>query len=232
MRLWKSLLNDIRFQYKYGIYLVYAIITCVYIILISVLPSSIQNTATAIIVFTDPSALGIFFIGAIVLFEKSERVLHSVFISPLSINEYIFSKVCSLAIISLIVAVIITVVTAKETIQIGFLIVGVFLGSIFFSLIGLIIASFCRSINQYIISSVLISTVIFIPFIAIVFGYNNLLLDLYPVITVSKLIFRGFGLESISGIYILPLVIWTAVIWKITYHCIKRMIKNLGGIKL
>jgi ABC-type multidrug transport system ATPase subunit len=51
MRLLHAVLADIRFQIKHGFYLVYAIITAMYLIILSFLPENILSIALPLIVF-------------------------------------------------------------------------------------------------------------------------------------------------------------------------------------
>ena len=85
MRLKGLLLGDIKFQIKYGIYFLYVAITVIYLVILSFVPSSVKKVTASIIIFTDPAVLGLFFMGAIVLLEKSQRVLPSLAISPVKL---------------------------------------------------------------------------------------------------------------------------------------------------
>ena len=81
----KSLiLSDIRFQFRYGFYTIYLVFTLVYVGLLFALPNAWRTDAALIMIFTDPAAMGLFFMGAIVLFEKNERVLDSLAVSPVA----------------------------------------------------------------------------------------------------------------------------------------------------
>lgn len=108
MRIINLIKGDIRFQFKYGFYFVYAVFTAVYLSLIFVMPQSWREKAAAIMIFSDPAAMGLFFMGAIVLLEKSERILNSLAVSPVKTGEYILSKVISLLFISVLVGIAIT----------------------------------------------------------------------------------------------------------------------------
>jgi hypothetical protein len=46
--------------------------------------------------FFRPAAMGLYFMGAIVLFEKGERVLDSLAVSPAGAGMYALSKLCPL----------------------------------------------------------------------------------------------------------------------------------------
>ena len=149
MKLKGLLLGDISFQVKYGFYFLYAFITAIYIIILSFIPTEVKSKATAVIIFTDPATLGLFFMGAIVLFEKSQRVLSSFAVSPIKLWEYIFSKVISLSFISTLVGVIIGIVSGTHNLL--WTVVGTFLGSVLFSLLGIIIATKVNSLNRFLI---------------------------------------------------------------------------------
>lgn len=66
-----------------------------------------------------PSSNGIVFMGAIVLLEKSQRVLNSLAVSPVKVSEYILSKVISLGVISSIVAMFIAITLNLDNIIIS-----------------------------------------------------------------------------------------------------------------
>jgi fluoroquinolone transport system permease protein len=232
MRIVNSVINDIRFQFKYGFYLVYAIITMVYIGVVFALPPSWRGTASAVIIFSDPAALGFFFMGAIVLFEKSERVLNSIFISPLKIDEYIFSKVVSLGLISTLVGATIAVLSTSERVNIISLTLGLMLGSILFSLSGLIVAAKVNSLNGFMLGVIPIGTVLSLPPFLIFFGFNNGFLQLHPGVIVLEYILSSVGIGRIKISAVVVLILWIGVFWIWARVNLKKMISNLGGINL
>lgn len=60
------------------------------------------------LIFSDPAAMGLFFMGAIVMLEQSFAV------SPLKVWEYVGSKVLSLSMIGLLVAGLVGVTARQE----------------------------------------------------------------------------------------------------------------------
>lgn len=232
MRIVSSVINDIRFQFKYGFYLVYAIITMVYIGVVFALPPSWRGNASAVIIFSDPAALGFFFMGAIVLFEKSERVLNSIFISPLKIDEYIFSKVFSLGLISTLVGVAIAALSASTRANIVSLTLGIMLGSILFSLAGLIVATKVNSLNGFMLGVIPIGTVLSLPPFLIFFGFNNIFLQLHPGVIVLEHILSGVGIGRVKFFAVVVLLFWIGVLWIWARINLKKMISNLGGVNL
>lgn len=232
MRIIKSIINDIKFQFKYGFYLVYLIITMVYLGIVFALPPSLRQTASAVITFSDPAALGLFFMGAIVLFEKSERVLNSLFISPLTIDEYIFSKVFSLGLISTLVGVLMAGLTNYKSNNMFSLIIGLMLGSMLFSLAGLVIATRVNSLNGFMVGIIPIGTFISMPPFLIFFGFHHTFLNLHPGVIILEYILYGVGIGKMSFLGIPLLLFWIGIFWVLARVNLKKTIVTLGGVKL
>ena len=89
MRLLHLIFWDICFQIKYGIYMIYAILTVLYLVLLGALPPAWRTGTAVILIFSDPAAMGLFFMGAVILLEKSQRVVNALAVSPVTVREYI-----------------------------------------------------------------------------------------------------------------------------------------------
>ncbi|MBP1926615.1 fluoroquinolone transport system permease protein [Sedimentibacter acidaminivorans] len=227
MRINNLILGDIKFQIKYGFYFVYMILTVFYVSLVFVLPQSWREKAVAIMIFSDPAAMGLFFMGAIVLLEKSERVLNSIAVSPVKVQEYIFSKVISLALISSIVGVIIAL-SANET-NLLTLVFGTILGSIFFTLLGLVVASNISSLNQFFVATIPIEIICFLPPLWYLFGYDKTFMLIHPGCIIIRFI---SGNSQYMLILVIILSAWIVLLYLITQKYIKKMFQSVGGIKL
>lgn len=227
MRIRNLLIGDIRFQFKYGFYLVYTIFTIFYICLLFALPVSIRGKAGTIMTYTDPAAMGLFFMGAIVLLEKSQRVLDSITVSPVRVSEYIISKVVSLGIIATAVGVLISIASGSSNIPA--VMTGTFLGSVLFSLIGLMVAAKINSLNQFLVATIPFELICFLPPLIYLFGYRKAWMLLHP----GCIIIRMLNGERTSFLGLLLLLcIWIALIYWITYKIVKAMFQRVGGVKL
>lgn len=227
MRLINLIYGDIRFQFKYGFYFIYVIFTAMYISLIFFLPLEWKEKAAAVLIFSDPSAMGLFFMGAIVLLEKSERVINTIAVSPVKAGEYIMSKVVSLGIISVVAGASIAV--SSDTDSMLIVITGVFAGSALFTLIGLIIAVNINSLNQFVMSAVPVEFIIFIPPILYLSGYDNKLMLMHPGCMVISMISGS----SDYILFLLPaLIAWFLFLFKIAHINVIKMFQSIGGIKL
>jgi fluoroquinolone transport system permease protein len=206
------------------------IITLSYIGILLFLPNSIRDVVKGIILFSDPAALGMFFMGAIILFEKSERVLDSIFVSPIKVDEYILSKVFSLSLISTTVGLAVVLATKFTTGNLVSLIIGLMLGSIFFSLIGLIVAVRVNSLNRFMLGIIPLGTIISFPPFLLFFDINNFILEIFPSVIIMKLILAGVGIVEINYVYSVVLIGWIFIFWLWARRNVIKMIKSLSGI--
>lgn len=160
MKRFFSLLGaDIRFQLRYGFYGVYLVLSLMYAAVVRLVPETWREAVRALTVYTDPAALGFFFIGAIVLFEKGERVLSALAVTPVSAAEYALSKVLSLALISLASAVGIQL-AGNGAVSISFL-AGVFSGSCLYTALGLAVATGSPTVNAFFVRSIPLGFLVF-----------------------------------------------------------------------
>ncbi|MCI5900918.1 MAG: hypothetical protein MRZ74_00090 [Blautia sp.] len=137
MRFKNLLLWDMKFQRRYGFYLLYGILTAFYVVLLFSVPQSWKKNAAAILIYSDPAAMGLFFMGAIILLEKSQRVTSFFAVSPIRVLEYVCSKILSLSIIALLVAAVLAAVADLGSFL--SVLTGTFLSSTVFTLLGIMI---------------------------------------------------------------------------------------------
>ena len=98
--------GDMFFQWKYGFYMLYFLMIIIYYVIFSFLTGNVKDTIVSICVYSDPAAMGMFFMGALILLEKSQIITNTIAISPVTVEEYILGKIVSVGIISEIVGVI------------------------------------------------------------------------------------------------------------------------------
>ena len=227
MRIPALLTGDIRFQYKYGFYFLYLIFSVFYIGLLYALPSAWREKAAVLMIFSDPAAMGLYFMGAIVLFEKGERVLNSIAISPVRPMEYVIAKLVSIAIISALVGLLIGMGANVIGSPVLFTL-GVFLGSCLFSAIGLMVAANIASLNQFVVATIPAELLINLPAVAWLFGWKPGFMILHPGVCIIEICQNGT--RAVPALFILA--VWTAAAAIFTGHVIKNSLRSLGGVKL
>lgn len=226
MRLCKLILWDIRFQIKYGFYFLYFVLTVAYIFILSVLPEVWQENIAAILIFSDPAALGLFFMGAIILLEKSQRVPCALAVSPIKVSEYVLSKIVSLGTVSIGVAFIIAVsVGAKNLCWVA---VGTILSGTIFTLLGIIVATKISSLNQFVLWMVPIELIGFVPAILHLMKLSPAFLRYYP----SNVCVSMISGEAPAFGGLMVVIVLLAVLMYFSCRCVLKMWRRLGGIKL
>lgn len=231
VKLWPLVRGDIRFQYKYGFYFLYLIFTVLYASILQAFPEGWREKAAILLIFTDPAAMGLFFMGAIVLFEKSERVLNSIAVSPVKAYEYMLSKLLSIGVISVTVGIAIGLFSSAIRITIPF-IIGIFLCSCLFSSLGLVIAARSISLNGFLISTIPAELVINIPAIVWLFGGKPNWLFIHPGVSVMELCTAyASGIKHVLPAFMI-LAFWTLLAVVIANRTVKTMFREVGGIKL
>lgn len=227
MRLRALLIGDIRFQFKYGFYFLYLIFTLIYISLLFIVPEAWRENAAILMIFSDPAAMGLYFMGSIVLFEKSERVLNSIALSPVKPYEYVLAKLGSIGIISTLVGFLISF-SGGVVSNPFYLITGVFLGSCLFSSTGLIVAANIATLNQFILATIPAELLINIPAIAYMLGWKPGWLIFHPGVCIIELCQNGP--KSLPAAIILAL--WTTLFARIAVGAVAKSFRLLGGVKL
>lgn len=180
---------DVRLQVRYGFYAVYTVLTVVYIVGLRALNPALRTDAAVVLIVTDPTVLGFYFIAAMVLFEKEEGVLNALVTSPLGDRGYLASKVITLSLLAVLASILVAVLGHGAELRLAVLIVGVALSAALFVLIGFVAVARYDSVNEYFISAVGWGTVLFLP----LFGYVGLpetsvfyLLPAQPVLLVVE----------------------------------------------
>ena len=158
---------DARLQVRYGFYAVYAVLTVVYIVGLQALGPSFRTDAAILLIVTDPTVLGFYFIAAVVLFEKEEGVLDALVTSPLGDRGYLASKVITLSVLAVLASILVAILGHGAEPRLAVLVAGVALSAALFVLVGFVAVARYDSVNKYFISAVGWGTVLFLP----LFGY-------------------------------------------------------------
>ena len=216
--------GDFRLQYKYGFYMLYLLLCALYAGVLLLLPEDIRGMAAVIMIFSDPAAMGLFFLGAMVLFEQSQHVVQSLAVSPVSAKEYVLSKLLSLSLVSTGAGLLIALFAAGS-LNILSLLPGVFLGSLLFSAVGMILAAHAATLNRFLLSTVPAEILIILPAVAWLFGIRPEALILHPGVCVIVLLKGSEHLWTALSV----LVLWTVGFFLLAARSAGRMLSRMGG---
>ena len=221
--------GDMLFQWKYGFYMLYLLMIIIYYVIFSFLTGNVKDTIVSICVYSDPAAMGMFFMGALILLEKSQRITNTIAISPVTVEEYILGKIVSVGIISEIVGVILMLQGHTENYFLCA--IGIFAGSVIFSLCGIIVGAKIESLNQYIIGTLPFEIIGFVPVILyrIGFMWDNKLMIIHPGCSVMRLI-EGDTEMAVGAVA--SIVIWIILLFWRADISVRKMFRKSGGVKL
>lgn len=167
MSILRWIFHEIKLQWKNGLYILYLFVNLFYILVLGYIPKEYKALVTTLLLLSDPTFLGMTFVGGILLLEKNQGIPKGIGISPLGSMGYIIGKIISLLIIALITGLCIM---KAGQLKINFygiasLIVS---GSLFTSL-GIIIGSFAKSINHFLCLVIVFMIPFVLPLITYVF---------------------------------------------------------------
>ena len=201
---------DISIQFRSGYWTVYGVIGLIYLLVIVNLPYNIRDDAAVVLIFTDTSALGLIFVGALVLLEKQQGILQSLSVTPLKINNYLFSKVLSLTLLSAIISSILWIVPRWTFHGYALLLAGAVLSSIVFTMFGIGFSAGAESFNQFIARVLAGSMILTFPLIPMLFIQKTTWLIFLPMNAAIDLYIRLLkGTFSVTQLLdLLVLIIW------------------------
>ncbi|WP_175073806.1 hypothetical protein [Terribacillus sp. AE2B 122] len=220
------ILQDIKFQLRHGFYLAYSIISIFYIFFLYYLPDKHIELIASLIIFSDPSTLGFFFMGGLLLLEKDQHIFDPLFITPLSLHRYICSKISSLCLLSIVSSLIIKIIVFGIYDHILIMLTGVLLTSLLFSLLGIVIASKSRSLNHFFLLAAIYTTWLFLPILPAVDMVHHWLFYLLPTTGSLLLISGGFNdIENFAFLYsVCILLISITLAYWAAYHTFRKHI--------
>lgn len=211
---------EIILQARYKIiYIAFASVILYYLMLEAVpLMNSVEMRT--MFLFFDPMLIGIMFVGALVLFEKTENTLQALIVTPIKINTYLSSKIISLTLLSLTTGVLFLLLTQGLDFNIAFFFTGLTLTSMLLILIGFIFVSRCHSLNEYLLMIMLLFIVLFLPPLLHTSRiYENTLFYLWPT-QASFLLLKGTftDITVIDTVYAVPyLLIWIVLCYYLAH---------------
>ena len=226
-RLSRLTLGELRFALRYGILPLYGLLTVLYLVLLAAVPASVRADVAGVVILTDPAAMGLFFMGAMVMLEKSQRVHNALAVSPVRVWEYIAAKAVALMAIGLVAGLVIGAYAGLPMLGV---LLAVLLGSVLFSLLGMVVATRSVSLNQFLILSVPFELITFAP--ALLYWFHAVQSPLWlahPGVAAVALFSRDVSLWPWA---VLSLAIWDGLSMLWARRAVKRYFSAIGGGQL
>ena len=217
---------ELGFAARYGILPLYGVIAVIYVALLSAVAPEARPSAGGVIALTDPAAMGLFFMGAIILLEKSQRVHWALAASLVRVGEYVAAKVLALLCAGLPVGLLVAVYAG---LPLGSSALSLALSSTLFTLLGLWLAAESGSLNQFLLLTIPVELVAFVP--AMFYWYGALTSPLWllnPGVATLALFTQPAARWPAAA---LSLLCWNAVAYGFCRRAVGKFLNRLGGSK-
>ena len=135
--------------------------------------------------------------------EKGQGVLMVLVVSPLRSWEYVLSKVLSLALVSVLVALSITYFSDIQNVNWLILMLSTIFTSGIFTLLGIMINAGCSNVNQYLLKTIPYMLLFILPCFALLgFPYSEFFI-IFPSVAALKLMLGAYhGISCLEAIAI------------------------------
>lgn len=159
---------DVRVQSRERIYLFTAFTTAAFAVVVSLLPENAPPTVVTAILLLDPAVVGMGFVAALVLLERSQNVPPALAVTPASPADYVGAKLVTFAVLTVAGGLAIALVAwwppsaallLRMTAALSCTGVLAVLG-------GVVMVSSAHSLNHLIARSIPVSLVVYAPLLA------------------------------------------------------------------
>lgn len=224
------LTHDFRMLQSYGIVAAYSFVIFGYALMLYFGRDNIPEWLVAVIIYTDPSVLGFFFLGGLMMLEKSENVRIALAMTPISASEYLLSKYIVLTVLSLIAVTILALLT-HASINIALLLATVIPTSLFFVSLGALIARRAKTVTSYLIGSLPVLLPIVMPMFFVLLDPYPIWINIIPTTAQFWLVLVAMGTFSASWLQIGLSLIWVNISAILTFWFAQQKLHEEFGEK-
>ena len=223
----KELLKkEIILQWRQGFWLVYFVFTAIYVTVLLSLPEKNRMLVSLILILSDTTMLGVIFIGALVLLEKQQAVIQSLFVTPLEPSQYIWSKTISLSLIAISMSILVYLPVWHFSAYTPLLLATIAFTAGTFVLLGLGLAARIDTINQYFGLLIGVSMLLILPVLPYMLLEQHRIFLILPYVASLDLMLGALNPLPVWRILldIVLLVVWGYIAYR---YAIRRVTRYL-----
>lgn len=195
-RLLETMRLDFRLQLRNGFAWAIAVVVAGWVAAVTQLAGVDWAVVLPAFVFGNLIVVSFYFVAGLVLLEKEEGTLEAQVVTPLAGGEYLASKVATLAALSIVESLLITVIAVGFGFGAFAMTAGIVLASILYTLIGFAAVARYDTINEYIFPSVVCTTLLGLPYLHFFAVWESPILYLHPLLGPLILMQAAFGAAS------------------------------------
>ena len=202
------------------VYPIYLLVALAYGLMLLAFPERYLPTMVPIFLLFEPGLVGFMFVGTEIFAEKKDGAIGALAVTPIDWRNYILAKTLLLSLLSVIGAVLIMAVGTRSLNGLPYVVVGTFLVSIVYTLLGIAVSAKYRDLDDYFIPILGVLVVSLLPF-AHYHGYltGEVWKILYAVPSYPAIYFFKAPFEEISTNTLLwsalALIIWSGVAYNL-----------------
>ncbi|GAB2733727.1 multidrug ABC transporter permease [Salinifilum aidingensis] len=146
---------ELRLQYRYRFLHAGVFSGLLWLAILLPMPRDLRSLAEPYVILGDLSIVGFFFIAGAVFFEKGERTVHALVVTPLRFSEYLASKVVLLTALSTVLALVVATVAHGPGYHPAPLVAGAVLGTVIMLLVSFASSMPFASVSDWYLPSML-----------------------------------------------------------------------------
>jgi fluoroquinolone transport system permease protein len=189
---------DFRLQRRYGFWWATLVVMLLWIGVLQLVPDELLGAAMPYLLMSDLEFF-LFFIAGVVFFEKGERTLFALQVTPLRFRHYLGSKLVTMSALALVTCVVVTLVDYGPGVNAAALLAGAVLFAALMVLAGFVTAPLFPSISEWLLPSTLLLAVASLP----ILDYSGLVPHpgfwLVPTLAPLQLLGLAFGQVELDG---------------------------------
>ena len=191
-RLAATMACDIRLQIRNGFYWAVAFVLAVLLIILSQLPDVPLGPVLPPLILGNLATATFFFMAALILLEKAEGTLEAQIVTPLTVSEYLISKLATLTALSVAESLFIIVIAHGLDFRLGPVLIGIVLASLLYCLAGFTVVVRYDTINELLFPSIVWVTAFSLPILQYAGMWTTPLMYLHPFQAPLVLLKGGF----------------------------------------
>lgn len=214
--IWQLVKTDLKVGTRGYVYPVYLLVALAYGLMAKAFPESYRSVVIPLFIFFEPGLVGFMFVGTSIFAEKKDGTIGALSVTPVEWRSYILAKALLMSVVSLVAAAIIMVMGTGSLRGLSYVLVGVFLVSVVYTLLGIAISARYHDLDDYFVPILGVMVLSLLPY-AHYHGYltSGIWKALYVVPSYPGLYFFKAAFEEISTDTLMRsgigLIIWSAV---------------------
>ncbi|AAL80702.1 hypothetical protein PFDSM3638_02900 [Pyrococcus furiosus DSM 3638] len=207
---------NLTIGFRSYVYPMYILIGVAYGLMLMAFPERYHSIVVPIFLLFEPGLVGFMFVGTEIFAEKKDGTIGALAVTPIEWRDYIIAKLIPLSLLSIVGGIAIMAIGTRSLSGLPYVVVGVFLCSIVYTLLGIGISAKYYSLDDYFIPLLGVLIVSLLPF-AHYHGYLThpiwkvlYLIPSYPALYFFKAPFVEISKTTlaISG---LALIVWSGI---------------------